>query len=800
MFVNLLRTRQRGGAGLASRDVIERTAASSVEPSVEETRGRVNVCEELEDALAQPEVTLPWMEPALWSALQRHADLLSHLRLEHYAEIIPDTLYLVPWSVRSRVGHRSKGTAARLLADETTDDAGRLRAPPALMALFALASASVQAPVHDAPEKAVSSRSASSRNHGRATGRGRQLAGMLCSFQDELSYEPFCTDFGPYNLAQTMRFVNRIESVVNELRLWRERTDGVLVSRDPDNVDTMSPRRQQTSVSDRGRSTRESALGRADPAPQTTPSQPIGLILCTDDPEAVTNAAVLVGAYRVLYHGDTPEQAYAKLQRLQDLFIHFRDASAGPESPFPLSVFDCISAWHRAAQKCHFFCPDTFDIDAYEYLECVQHGDLNWIVPGKLLAFAGPSSSLESSDGVPVCHPEHYVPLFQRFGVTAVVRLNRRRYDARIFRQAGFRHFDLYFADGGCPDLGIVQRFLDICRHEPGAIAVHCKAGLGRTGTLMCCALMHQHGFTATEAIAWCRLSRPGSVIGAQQHFLVQIEPRLQGIMSDSPTAPPRPMSRLGASPSWEKIPHQRNVSETKEPSIDAHALETPVRQRRNSARLVSTAKTPAMDQCMAVTSPPETPQKRSRRLVENDSEEMSEISQVLNDVRLVASRRALLPLETWIPPPVNGHRIVICTGRGVRTRSQSASAASTGASMPESWRDDAVRTVRSRSQTTEGFRRGGACRRRLSDDALSNPLRSDHDPSIPADVERDMVLACSRNRKDRSMEMETPILRPIPRLSRYRRRATSTSVSEIASPASAACVSCSFSIDPGVV
>jgi len=46
------------------------------------------------------------------------------------------------------------------------------------------------------------------------------------------------------------------------------------------------------------------------------------------------------------------------------------------------------------------------------------------------------------------------------------------------------------------------------------------SAGLGRTGTLIACYMMKHYKFTAAECIAWCRICRPGSIIGPQQNFL----------------------------------------------------------------------------------------------------------------------------------------------------------------------------------------------------------------------------------------------------------------------------------------
>ncbi|CAK8988794.1 unnamed protein product [Durusdinium trenchii] len=149
---------------------------------------------------------------------------------------------------------------------------------------------------------------------------------------------------------------------------------------------------------------------------------------------------------------------------------------------------------------------------------------MNWIIPDKFLAFAGPSPTSTDADGFPAFTPEDYVPIFRDAGIGLVVRLNKKQYDRRRFADHGLKHVDLYFLDGSCPDKEIISKFLLIVENEPSAVAVHCKAGLGRTGSLIGLYAMKHYQFPARAWIGWNRICRPGSILGPQQQFLCDMQ------------------------------------------------------------------------------------------------------------------------------------------------------------------------------------------------------------------------------------------------------------------------------------
>jgi cell division cycle 14 len=238
------------------------------------------------------------------------------------------------------------------------------------------------------------------------------------------------------------------------------------------------------------------------------------------DPKLKANAVCLLGCWGVLFQHMTPEQAFAPFQHLS--FTSFHDATP-TACNYNLTIVDCLKGLEKAL-KCNYIDPITFNIQEYHHYEQVENGDLSWMSK-KFIAFAGPHNVYSlSSEGYVTLTPEHYIPYFKKNNVTLVIRLNEKLYDENRFINAGIDHLDLYYPDGSNPPENILLRFIEACENTSGAVAVHCKAGLGRTGTCIGAYMIKHEKFTAKEVIGWLRLCRPGSVIGPQQQFMEAVQ------------------------------------------------------------------------------------------------------------------------------------------------------------------------------------------------------------------------------------------------------------------------------------
>eukprot|EP00899_Mesostigma_viride_P011663 jgi/Mesvir1/20498/Mv12384-RA.1 len=294
-------------------------------------------------------------------------------------------------------------------------------------------------------------------------------AGHCFCVDEELVYQPFFADFGPLNLGQTYRYCELLRHILK---------------------DTAAEGKKVFHIT-------------------------------SGDPHKLANSAVLMGLYQVICEKMSADDAYKPLAKYGP-YVPFRDPSCGV-STHHLTVLDCLKGMERAVKE-NFIDFNNFDIDYYEHYEQVENGDLNWMLKNKLLAFSGPSAKRTEFHGYRSLVPEDYIQVFKKGGVTAVVRLNKKMYDKRRFTDHGIRHYDLFFPDGSCPSESILLRFMEIAEAEPGAVAIHCKAGLGRTGVLIGGYLMKHFNFTAEEVIGYLRILRPGSIIGPQQHYMKEVQ------------------------------------------------------------------------------------------------------------------------------------------------------------------------------------------------------------------------------------------------------------------------------------
>ncbi|OQV09436.1 Dual specificity phosphatase, catalytic domain-containing protein [Cladophialophora immunda] len=257
------------------------------------------------------------------------------------------------------------------------------------------------------------------------------------------------------------------------------------------------------------------------------------------DARSRANAACLVACYMVLIQAWPPHLALAPIAQADPPYMPFRDAGYS-QADFILNIQDVVYGVWKAKEEnlCQL---KEFNLEEYERFERVDQGDFNWICP-QFVAFASPQSeptvpipiSSPAYATLPSCIPEiqraripqpfkNVLAHFVQRDVGLVVRLNSELYCPTYFTALGIQHIDMIFEDGTCPALPIVRKFIKLAHDsiaKSKAIAVHCKAGLGRTGCLIGAYLIYRHGFTANEVISFMRFMRPGMVVGPQQHWL----------------------------------------------------------------------------------------------------------------------------------------------------------------------------------------------------------------------------------------------------------------------------------------
>ncbi|EMG45721.1 Protein phosphatase [Candida maltosa Xu316] len=288
---------------------------------------------------------------------------------------------------------------------------------------------------------------------------------VFFSVEEELPYNAFYLDFGPLNIGLLYRFAVLLHNVLNDDK-----------------------------------------------------NQGKGLVLYSStDPKHRANTACLLCCYMILIQNWAPHQVLQPIAQINPPLQPFRDAGYS-SADYEITIQDIVYAMWRAKER-GMIDLTTFDLEEYEQYERVDEGDFN-VISKDFIAFASPQQSKRGGINEPF---QKVLDYFVDHNVQLVVRLNSHLYDAKEFTKRNIKHIDMIFDDGTCPTLEYVQKFIGAAEciiNKGGKIAVHCKAGLGRTGCLIGAHLIYTHGFTANECIAYMRMIRPGMVVGPQQHWL----------------------------------------------------------------------------------------------------------------------------------------------------------------------------------------------------------------------------------------------------------------------------------------
>ncbi|XP_027692714.1 protein tyrosine phosphatase domain-containing protein 1 isoform X1 [Vombatus ursinus] len=145
----------------------------------------------------------------------------------------------------------------------------------------------------------------------------------------------------------------------------------------------------------------------------------------------------------------------------------------------------------------------------------------SWVTDN-ILAMARPSTELIEKYNI--------IEQFQSYGIKTIINLQRPGEHAScgntLEPESGFTYLPeafmeagIYFYNFGWKDYGVASltTILDMVKVmtfalQEGKVAIHCHAGLGRTGVLIACFLVFATRMTADQAIIFVRAKRPNSI------------------------------------------------------------------------------------------------------------------------------------------------------------------------------------------------------------------------------------------------------------------------------------------------
>ncbi|MDR0480300.1 MAG: dual specificity protein phosphatase family protein [Gallionellaceae bacterium] len=141
-----------------------------------------------------------------------------------------------------------------------------------------------------------------------------------------------------------------------------------------------------------------------------------------------------------------------------------------------------------------------------------------WIVPGRLAGTPLPGVTFEI---------DYDLQALRAVGITCLITLTERDLPQDALERNGLKNMHLAIEDRKTPDIDELTALLermDMLLDSGESLAVHCLAGIGRTGTILACWLIRK-GMTAADALRYVRRVEPRFVqTEGQEDFLRQYE------------------------------------------------------------------------------------------------------------------------------------------------------------------------------------------------------------------------------------------------------------------------------------